>query len=158
MPYNDPDEFLEGAGGTAVSWKGAPIGTVVKGTIVAKAVTQQTELSGKPKFFDSGDPMQQLVITLQTDQRDGPDDDGQRRLFAKGGRWEVSQGSGTSMLDAIRAAIKAKSPTGKLELGATLAVQLSGKGKPTKGEPPNLFTADYAPPAVTADAAVASLI
>jgi len=51
--------------------------------------------------------MEQLVITLQTADRDPakPDDDGQRRVFAKGG-----------MLKAIRAAVKAKSPTGKLEL------------------------------------------
>jgi hypothetical protein len=148
MP-TDPDDFLDGAG--APTAKFPTIGTVVKGTVLGKAVSQQRDFkTGLPKTYDDGNPMEQLVLTLQTDLRDPakPDDDGQRRVFAKGG-----------MLKAIRAAVKAKSPTGKLELGATIAVQYTGDGTAEGNlNPPKLFVADYAPPAVTADAAVASLI
>jgi hypothetical protein len=42
--------------------------------------------TGEPKFWPSGDPMYQVIVTVQTQERDPSiqDDDGKRRLFIKG--------------------------------------------------------------------------
>lgn len=121
----------------SVSWKDAPVGTTVKGTILGADVSQQIDLdSGAPKTWDNGDPMMQVVVTLQLDERRDAQDDGQRRLYIKG-----------QMLKAVKEAIAAKGRNG-LEVGGTLAVQFTGEGEPTKRglNAPKLFRAQYEPP------------
>lgn len=139
----DPDAFLMAGGAPAAKFE-TP-GTVVKGRIVDAVVEDQTDFkSGQPLFYDNGKPMQQLVITLVTDQRDptNPDDDGMRRLFAK-----------NQMLAAIRDALK-KVPGALIKTpGGTLAVQYTHDEPPPRPglNPKKCYVAQYKPPADAAD-------
>lgn len=115
------------------------IGAVVKGAIVSAEMAQQRDfMTGKPKFWDDGNPCTQILIVLQTDERspDIDDDTGLRMLYVKkpGG-----------MLKAIHAAL------GKNKLsqsiGGILAVKYTGDGTPpSKGmSPPKLYAAKFTP-------------
>lgn len=119
------------------------IGDSITGTIVAPPVQQQmTEVgTGKPLTWDDGKPRMQLVITLQTDQRD-PDienDNGQRRVFVTG--TSVKQGGG--MKGAFqRAGVR------DLPVGGTLTVTYTHDGEPAgKGfNPPKQYKVEFTPP------------
>lgn len=131
----DPQEFLMGGGGTSARFEN--IGDRVTGTItVTPEIKQQTDpQTGKPSFWDNGDPKMQLIVTLATDQRDDTveDDDGTRRLFVKG-----------KMQYAIRDAVKTAGAKG-LEVGGRLTVTHTGLGDaPFKGASrAKLYAADY---------------
>lgn len=132
-------------GGT--SFKFDTIGKVCKGTVVSAEGRQQTDYATKkPKTYDDGKPMMELVITLQTDERDpdNADDDGKRRLYARG-----------EMLKAIRTATG-----GKMEEGGTLAVKYTGDGTPKQAgfNAPKLFQAEYKSPAITVPESTDSLL
>ena len=143
---NSVNGLLEGGGKSA---KFPTAGTTVKGTVVSATTRQATEFgTGKPKTFDNGDPMMELVVTLQTTDRDPDDqnDDGRRTLYA-----------GAKMLKAIKAALQAAGA--KLEEGGTLAVQYTGDGEPSQRgfQPPKLYVAQYEKPAAVS-AGVANLL
>ena len=81
--YADPNAFLMGGGAKSAKFDNE--GDKVVGTILDMQVKQQTDIkTGAPRTWDNGDPMMQLVVTLQTDARDDEDDDGQRTLYVKG--------------------------------------------------------------------------
>lgn len=127
--------MLAGGGGKAAAFP--EIGTIVRGVILAADVRDQTEMgSNEIKRFPDGNPMRQLVITLQTDERDASieDDDGTRRLYAKG---------------AMIAAIRKVTPDG-MQIGGKLAVKYTGNGVAAqKGwNPPKEYRAQYEPPAI----------
>lgn len=139
---DDADRFLLGG---AKSASFPTIGTVVSGTVVSRPeMMQQREPSGELKTWKDGSPMMQLVVTIQTDERDpeDPDDDGERRLFIKSG-----------MKTALQAAIK-KAGAKRLEPGGFVTVKYYANGKQeTRGfNPPKLYQAEYTPPG---DAALA---
>lgn len=120
------------------------VGTLVKGVVVSSEVTQQTTLDGTPKTFDNGDPMRQVVITLQTDERDPSidGDDGQRKLYVK-----------SQMTAAVREALR--NADAKLEVGGVLAVKFDSEEPNKKAglSPKKVYVAQYKPPAPsTADA------
>lgn len=125
----------------APSAKFPTIGTTCKGTVLGAEKTQQTDIKGTPKFWDNGDPMYQVVVTLQTDERDPAidDDNGERRVFVKG-----------QMLTAVKGALKAAGASG-LEIGGTLAVRYESDGTPKPGQSaPKQYVAQYQPaPAVS---------
>lgn len=138
----NPDEFLFGSAAPTVKFD-TP-GVTVTGRIVDRKVNQQTDFkTGELLTWPSGDPRMQLIVTLQTDQRDPSvdDDDGRRRLFVKGKR----------LTEAVRDAVKAAGVK-KLEDGGTLTVTYVRDGVPeNKGiSPPKEYTASYQPPAVDA--------
>lgn len=119
----------------------------VEGEITKVELRQQTSLDdNKPLTFPDGQPRMQLVVTLQTKLHDNEEDDGIRMIYAKGGNFEVAQGSGTSMRTAIAEAVKS-SGAGKIEEGGQLVVAYTGIGKGKKGfNPPKLYTAGYRKP------------
>ena len=82
---NASQSFLAGGGPKAVKF--ANVGDTVSGTIIKEpTVEQQRDIdSGKPRTYDDGNPMLQMVVTLQTDLRDDAEDDGVRRLFVRSG-------------------------------------------------------------------------
>jgi len=101
MSLDQLDQALAGGGAPSAFNKDSPIGASVTGTIVNAEIRQITDyVTQKPKTWDDGRPQMNVVITLQTDQRDPDvaDDDGQRRVFIK--TWGVWR-------DALNAAIKA---------------------------------------------------
>lgn len=115
----NPDEFLTGGGGGPPGAKFDTIGASVEGTITDPPVIgQQTEMgTGKPLYFDSGQPMQQLIVTIQTKLQDSLEDDGRRRLFVKGSTDPALK----SLRAAVAGAVSSTGATG-LEVGGWLRV------------------------------------
>ena len=113
-------------------------------------VQQQTDFdTGEPLTWPDGSPRNQLVIygVIPADDRDGADDDGERRLFVKSG-----------LVKAIRQAMrnaKAKAPAP----GGVLTVTYAEDGpKPARGYPAKVYEASYTPPAPKARATAAEFL
>lgn len=116
------EQFLLGGGNSAAFGKDDPVGTTVTGTIVSTEVRQQTDIaSGAPLTWDNGDPRMQLVVTIQTSQRNGDDDDGQRAIYVKGSKKPGSR----SLHDAVATAVRQAGAKG-IEPGGTLTVKFVG--------------------------------
>jgi hypothetical protein len=141
---NPADQFLLGGGGSSAKFD--QIGDSVTGVIISTDVQQQTDITtGAPLTWDNGDPRQQLVVRLQTEQRDpdNPDDDGIRAVYVKG-----SKKAGTrSMHDAVATAVRAAGGKG-LEEGGTLTVKFVGEEPPSQRglSPRKLWEATYVQP------------
>lgn len=138
---NEVEEFFSGG---AKSFQFESIGDVVEGEIVEMVKRQQTSLSTNEKlFWDDGSPRMMLVVTLQTDLGNGDDDNGERTVYVRGGRFEVAKGRGSSMKDAIAEALRQEGLRAP-RIGDKLAVSYTGEGKGKKGyTPPKLYTAGY---------------
>lgn len=137
----DPNAFLMGSGAPSARFEEP--GASVTGRITEEPqVRQQTDFTtGKPLFWDNGDPRMQLVVTLGTDQRDTsiPDDDGTRRVYVKG-----------QMQKAVAQAVRQAGAPG-LQVGGTLTVTYTGDGEAKQRgmNPPKLYTAAYTAAAQT---------
>lgn len=87
MAYDSPDEWLKGGKGSPAYFKrGDQYGKKLVGKIVKVSVQQERDFKTSDlKFYNDGNPIQQLVIELQTEYRDAadPDDKGLRRTFLK---------------------------------------------------------------------------
>jgi hypothetical protein len=131
------NELLMGGGGKTAKFP--DIGDKVMGTVLAAEPGQQTDIDGKPLFWDDGKPRMQVVVSLQTDDREDDDDDGVRKLYVKG-----------QMLKAVQEVVR---PHKGLSVGGKLAVQYTGDGEQkTRGyNPPKLYKAQYEPPTKTVD-------
>lgn len=145
QPYTAPsaDDFLMGGGGAPSAKFPAP-GAIVGGHITEKpTVEQQRDIStGEKKFWKDGNPQMQLVVTVQTEERDPEveEDDGRRRIYVKG-----------AMKNAIADAVRAAGARG-LEVGGVLAVTYTHDGQATQRgfNPPKQYTAQYTAAAVSA--------
>lgn len=132
------NDLLMGSGAKSASF--LEIGATITGRISMEPKTaQQTDpKDNSPKTFPNGDPMMQVIVTLQTSQRDPAveDDDGIRTVYVK-----------SNMLKAIREAVKAAGAKG-LEVGGTLTVTYVADGEKTNKafNPPKFYTAVYKPP------------
>lgn len=143
---NDVNDFLFGGGVKAAKFEN--LGDYVEGTVVDAKISQQTAMEDNaPLFWPDGKPRMQLVVTLATDLHDDDEDNGERRVFAKGGRYEVASGKGQSMKDAIADAVR-RSGAKSLESGGKLKLGYTGEGKKTNRgySAPKLFTAAYSIP------------
>jgi len=142
----DISGFLFGGGGKAAKFDN--LGDSVEGTITDCRLAQQTDMETQaPLTWSDGSPRMQLIITLQTEQSDGENDDGVRRLFCKGGNYEIASGSGKSLKDAVGDAVK-KAGVKSLDEGGTLKVAYTGEGKRTNRgfSAPKLYKASYKAP------------
>jgi len=140
------NDFLFGGGGKAAKFDN--IGDTVEGQITDAQITQQTDMeTNQPLTWPDGSPRMQLVVTLQTTERVDEQDDGVRRIYAKGGRYEVASGTGTSLKDAIADAVR-KAECRSLDEGGTLKVGYTGEGKKTNRgfSAPKLYRATYTAP------------
>lgn len=149
---NDIDKFLFGGGGKAFKFEN--IGDTVEGTIEDVQVAQQTSIDdNQPLTWPDGSPRMQLIITLQTAAREGDDDDGIRKIYAKGGKYEVASGTGTSLKDAVADAVK-KAGAKSIDQGGTLKVGYTGEGKRTNRgfSAPKLYRATYDAPKASVSA------
>lgn len=127
------------------------LGDTVSGRIVSFSKRQQTDMqTNAPLFWADGSPRMMVVLVLQTELANSNDDDGLRAIYARGGNFQAAQGKGTSMISAIRDAIKASGGR-TIDEGATLTVRYSGNGvPPNKGfNAPKLYEATYQPPTAT---------
>lgn len=144
MTTIDPNSLLMGAGGTWAKFEQP--GDKVSGEILSVEARQATDLDGNPKTWDNGDPIMEVVVTLQTDERVDADDDGIRKVSIAGSMKYASKRKAT--VDAVRAA-GAKG----LEAGGTFALAYTGEGEATKRgyNPPKLYQAAYKAPAAGVD-------
>ncbi|MGW2582976.1 hypothetical protein ACWCYZ_16845 [Streptomyces virginiae] len=137
------DDFLMGGGGAPTA-KFPTAGITIGGRVTERpTVEQQRDIkTGEKKFWSDGNPMMQLVVTVQTEQRDPAieDDDGRRRLFVKG-----------QLKNAIADAVRMTGARG-LEVGGTLAVTYTHDGTPSGPgmSPPKQYTARYTAAATAA--------
>lgn len=133
----DPNAWLMAGGVTSAKFP--TIGTRVTGRISSPPVIrQQTDpADGRPKTWDNGDPMMQLVVNLTTTERDPsiPNDDGVRAVYIKG-----------QLQQAVREAVRRSGAPG-LEVGGTLTVTYTGDGERKKAafNAPKEYSAQYVP-------------
>lgn len=138
---DDANELLMGGGGKAAKFPDRMYGTTVGGIILGEPEKrQQTDFdTGKPLTWDDGNPRWQVVITLQTDERDPSDvdDRGERKVYARG-----------QMLMAIRDACKAANAPKGIATGGRLTItylrdEPNSKGR---GNDRKVYSASYMPP------------
>lgn len=139
------DSFNDLLTSDAAAFKFENVGDTCKGTVVRAEKRQQTDPDGNPRTFKSGDPMTQLVVTVDQDNGDG-----ETAVYFKGGKFDVVDGKGLSGLDALRAAVGDQ----EFRPGGQIAVQYSGNGKKTNPafSAPKLWTVQYKAPAITISA------
>lgn len=135
------DLIADSKGLPSASSKYDPINTVHMGRVVKVTVRQTRDDDGKPQFWEDGNPMQQLIIAIQTDQRDParPGDDGVRGIYIK---WWNEQRK--AFIECMRIA-----GTDDVEPGGMFAVKYIGDGpQPTdrKLSPAKLLKFEYKPP------------
>lgn len=144
MNEKGANDFLMGGGVKSASFPDGQYGTEVGGPVVREPkLRQQTDFDdGKPKFYDNGDPMNQVIIHVQTGLRDplDPEDDGVRALYVKG-----------QMREAVRDGVKAAGGTG-VAMGGELYVKYirdepNGRGR---GKEKKIYSARYVLPAAKA--------
>jgi hypothetical protein len=140
----DPNDFLNQGG--VPSARFTRPGEWAEGEVRSTEVVQQRDYdTGVPLTWDDGNPKLQLVVTVATAERDPkvPDDDGLRKLYAKG-----------NMLMAIRQAVRRSNA--ELRPGGWLKVTYTGDGESKKRgmNPPKLYTAEYRPGPVAVDALI----
>ena len=143
---SDINDFLFGGGGKAAKFDN--LGDIVEGTITDVKLSQQTSMeTNEPLTWSDGSPRMQLVISLQTTDRSDDNDDGVRRVFAKGGNYEVASGRGKSLKDAIGDAVKVAGVR-SIDEGGILKIGYTGEGKKTNRgySAPKLYVASYKPP------------
>jgi hypothetical protein len=139
---SDANDLLMGGG--VKSAKFDTIGTTVGGRIVRPPQKrQQTDFdNGKPKFYEDGEPMMQIVVHVQTDQRDPTDaaDDGVRAIYLRG-----------QLMPTVRDAVKLAGGRG-LEVGGELHVTFTSTEKNSRGrgQDKKVYGARYVLPGVQA--------
>jgi hypothetical protein len=144
---SDSISIEELGGGNSPAAKFEKIGDTISGTITGFKQQQQTDATtGKPRFFDSGDPMNLWIINVEVESGET------MSLWAKRGpNFKVASGKGQAMLDAIVSACK-EAGAKNFEVGGRLAVALTGMGEQRGGlNAPKLYTAQYAAPVPKAE-------
>ena len=115
------------------------IGVTHTGTVKsAPRERQQTKFGSQdPDFWPNGDPKMQILVDLQTDQRDDPNDDGVRTLYVASGNLK------RAISDAIRTA-----GASDLLPGGVLTVQYVGNDPASKNpaNPAKMYAAQYTAP------------
>lgn len=140
---NATDWLMGGGGSKAVSFP--TIGSRVEGTVTETPVLRDVTAMGTNEIqrWPDGNPKKQLLVSLQTDQRDASvdGDTGLRTLYVKG-----------YMKNAVQDAVKDVGAPG-LEIGGTLTVTYTSDGtSTTRGHnPPKLYSAAYASPNPSAE-------
>lgn len=135
---SDGNDLLMGGG--IPSAKFAIKGASIRGVVAAPPVTRpQTDMATKePKRFVNGDVMQQVVIRLQTEERDPAieGDDGQRATYIKGGS-----------IKRLRETIRKAGAKG-LEVGGYFTQTYVSDEMPTGGLPQGakVYEFSYIPP------------
>jgi hypothetical protein len=138
------EEYLSG-GAKSAAFPDRAFGTIIGGTITdePRMMQQRDYTTSDPMFYpDSGQPMMQLVVHVQTDLRDpdDPADDGVRAIYVKG---QLRQ----AVINAMRGTgdkVPRKGGTLRVRYDRDEPVTLKN-GKP--GNPQKIYAAQYLPPA-----------
>lgn len=117
------------------------IGTKYTGTITSARRLPQTDFdTGEVLKWTDGSDREQTVIGLRLA------DGSETTLYARGGKYEVAEGHGSSMEAAIVAAVRSAGGDA-IEVGARLAVEHTGLSKVTRRgmNAAKLYSAQYEP-------------
>lgn len=141
MSIDEANGWLMGSSVPSCSF--LTIGDKHEGQIIAVEMGVQRDLqTNKPKTWDDGTPMKQMIVTLQTDERDGQveNDNGVRKLYI----------GSKGMREALAAAVKLANESG-IALGGRLGMKYTRDGvATTRGfNPPKEYAARYEPPTVS---------
>lgn len=119
MGFSDANQLLSGPRQPIAKFD--RIGDVVTGTLLDAEVAPVTSPTGETQMDKNGNPKQQIIYTLQTDERDPEieDDDGKRRVFAK---WAIQRAISTCLAESGLAKVG-------LQEGGTLSIKFSGTQK-----------------------------
>lgn len=109
------NDILMSRGGKSATFH--DIGDAVEGEVIRSEVIQQRDYtSGEPKVWPDGNPQQQIVIALKTENMDEEDDDGIRSVYVK---------VPSQMLAALRDAVALAKASG-IEKGGWIKVTYTG--------------------------------
>lgn len=132
-------------GGTSeTSFPFLTFGDSVTGKVVDVKEIQQTDMNtGLPACWPDGKPKMQHRVTLQTELRNDPDDDGMRSVFLRGGRKPEDR----STLSAVLGAIKAATGGTALDAGGLLTLTyVADRPGAQRGFVAKCYEATYRPP------------
>lgn len=119
MGFSDANQLLSGPRQPIAKFD--RIGDSVTGTLLDAEVAPVTSPTGETQVDKNGNPKQQIIYTLQTDERDPEieDDDGKRRVFAK---WAIQRAISTCLAESGLAKVG-------LQEGGKLTIKFSGTQK-----------------------------
>ena len=135
MSYVNPLDALTTTSGKAFFNKDSIIGESVTGVIAEATVRQVNDFTtGKPKFWDDGNPVNQVVVSIDTDLRDDADDTGERTLYIKtwGSQWKA-------LKEAVRV-LGAHQLSDALKPGNVITQSFTGLGKTGNGFDEKIYT------------------
>lgn len=117
------------------------IGDTITGTLLDAEIAPITAPDGTVQTDKNGNPKQQIIYTLQTDESDPEidDDDGKRRVYAK---WAIQKAISECLTNMGLANVGLKEG-GKLTITHSSTQKASQKGYSDI----KLYTAEYEPPA-----------
>ena len=119
------------------------LGTSFTGTVVdpLRRAPQTDFDTGEVMHWSDGSERMQTLVGLRLD------DGTTTTLYARGGKFEAAEGTGTSMEGAIVAAVR-RAGADKIRKGGRLTITHTGLTKPAKKglNPAKLFEAVYEPP------------
>lgn len=142
------DEAVGGSGAPSLFKKDSPINHSGGGTIIDAVVRQIRDFVTKqPKTWDDGRPQEQVVVRVQTELRDTPDDDGVRGIYVKTWGPQVK-----ALQEAISAA-GFQTATAALAPGNQFFAQLTGTQPSQGGDPEKLYRYHIQPGAAPQQAA-----
>lgn len=136
---------LGGQGGNSFPFDN--IGDSVTGRVIDLEELQQTDMeTQEPAVWPDGKPKMMFRLTLQTDLRDDPMDDGQRCIYLHGSRKAGTKSSLAAALDAVKRA----TGTTTLQTGGTYTHTYVGDGVASRRgyNAPKLYEGVYVPPAL----------
>jgi hypothetical protein len=138
---NDSYSFFGGSSG-APYFAFREVGTSIAGVICDDPVERDATDpgTGEVQTYKDGNPKKVLVVTLQTNLNEGPEDDGKRSV------WISTVGQKRAVGDAIR-----ESGRKGLDVGGKLTLTFTGFGEKTNPalNPMKVFSATYQPPNVS---------
>jgi hypothetical protein len=138
MGFNDANMLLSGPRQPIAKFE--KIGDSVTGTLLDAEVAPITSPTGEVQVDKNGNPKQQIIYTLQTEERDPEidDDDGKRRVYAK---WAIQKAISECLADAGLAS-QGLQEGGVLTVTHTATQKASQRGYSDI----KLFKAEYVPP------------
>lgn len=145
MPNTDIDALLNSAGAPSFFRKDTPVGATVTGTVKDVTGRRSTDyVTNEAEVWDDGRPKMLIVITLNTQLRDTPEDNGERGIYIK--TWGVQA-------QALKEAVKATGAVtagAVLKPGATFTATFTGEQPSKAGSPTKLYAYQVVPPALAA--------
>jgi hypothetical protein len=142
-------------GGEGNSFPFDRIGDKVYGMVIDLVDRQQTDMegtatAGQPSTWPNGDPKMMSIVTLQTELRDSPTDDGKRTVPLTGSKKPESQSRMAAVIGAVKLATNGSTA---LQYGGYLGLAFTGEKPPAQRglSATKLYSAIYKAPAMELD-------